>query len=235
MIKNDDNDDDNFLLYLVDEYLSTVFRRCVDLWPMYIITYLSLTYLHFCVHVHLTAVSCMGLWRWMEIAALLSIDSSTASRKKWRNFCCASLFVTLFDVLVAASLVLALFSPLRWRLIGECSYSRSKYIEYRIEVFSHCLQCLRDVVCMLVGSLCLLSFTGEWVGEHCVWIEEQSILAVHSTAYMYHMLSATINSSHFHHCRHHYHYHYIIITTSSSSLQVGRSPCSTFTTRCTEN
>lgn len=229
MIKNDDNDDDNFLLYLVDEYLSTVFRRCVDLWPMYIITYLSLTYLHFCVHVHLTAVSCIGLWRWMEIAALLSIDSSTASRKKWRHFCCASLFVTLFDVLVAASLVLALFSPLRWRLIGECSYSRSKYIEYRIEVFSHCLQCLRDVVCMLVGSLCLLSFTGELVGEHCVWIEEQSILphtcticSVRlSTPLISIILAITIIIR--------------IIITTSSSLQVGRSPCTTFTTRCTEN
>lgn len=149
---------------------------CIFRGQCIIITFLSLIYLHFYVYVHLTAVSCMGLWRWMEIAALLSINSSTASRKKWRNFCCTSLFVTLFDVLVVASLVLALFSPLRWRLIGECSYSRNKHVEYRIEVFCHCLQCLRDVVCMLVGSLCLLSFTGEWVGEHCVWIEEQSIL-----------------------------------------------------------
>ena len=112
----------------------------------------------------------------MEIAALLSIEISIASRQKWRNFCCASLFVTLFDVLVAASLVLALFSPLRWKLIGGCSYSRSTYIEYRMKVFGHCLQCLRDMVCTLVGSLCLLSFTGEWVGEHYVSIEEQSIL-----------------------------------------------------------
>ncbi len=126
-----------------------------------IITLLSLIYLHFFVHVHLSVVSCVGLWRWMEIAALLSIEISIASRQKWRNFCCASLFVTLFDVLVAVSLVLALFSPLRWKLIGGCSYSRSKYIEYRKKVFGHCLKCLRDMVYMLVGSLCLLSFTGK--------------------------------------------------------------------------
>jgi len=119
----------------------------------------------------------MGLWRWMEIAALLSIEISIASRQKWRNFCCASLFVTLFDVLVAASLVLALFSPLRWKLIGGCSYSRGKYIEYRIKVFGHCLKCLRDMVYMLVGSpVYYRSQVSEWVGEHYVWIEEQSIL-----------------------------------------------------------
>lgn len=190
------------------------------------ITFLSLIYLHFCVYVHPTVVSCMGLWRWMEIAALLSIEISIASRQKWRIFCCASLFVTLFDVLVAASLVLALFSPLRWKLIGECSYSRGKYIEYRIEVLGHCLQCLRDMVCMLVGSLCLLSFTGEWVGEHCVWIEEQSILPHTCTICSVRLstrliLAITIIIR--------------IIITTSLSLQVGRSPCTIFTTRCTEN
>ena len=113
------------------------------------------------IHVYITAVSCIGVWRWMEIAALLSIDRNTSSRNKWRNFCCTSLFVTMFDVLVAASLVLALFSPLRWKLIRQCSYTRSNHVEYRVEVLCQCLQCLRDVVCMLIGSLCFLSFTGE--------------------------------------------------------------------------
>jgi len=123
------------------------------------VMYLCITCLLICYCT--AALSCVGVWRWVEIAELFSSGAITWSRKKWREFCCLSLFVTLFDVMVAASLALALLSPLRWKVIGQFSYSRKEHVEYRFKVFCQCLVCMRDVVCILVGSLCLLSFTGE--------------------------------------------------------------------------
>ena len=117
-----------------------------------------------CMYLDNVVVSCLGVWRWSEIAALLSNKRGT-----WRGLCCISLFITLFDVILAMTLILAIFSPLRWKLISECSYRLDNHVGYRAEVFGHCLLCLKDVVCVLVGSLSLLSFTGTLVVVYNTW------------------------------------------------------------------